>query len=108
MLSRPSGLHASSRCSTTSRRCLREGVHQMRVGLRRLRAAMSLFADILQDPQTAALKEELKWLTGELGPARELEVLVTRVVAPVKRRHSRLQGISSLSRDLTQQRAAAR
>jgi CHAD domain-containing protein len=84
-----------------------EGVHQMRVGLRRLRAAMSLFADILQDPQTAARKEELKWLTGELGPARELEVLVTRVVAPVKRRHSRLQGISSLSRDLTQQRAAA-
>ena len=84
-----------------------EGVHQMRVGLRRLRAAMSLFADILQDPQTAAFKEELTWLTGELGPARELEVLVTRVVAPVKRRHSRLQGISSLSRDLTQQRAAA-
>src|SRR5262249_1433350 len=82
-----------------------EGVHQMRVGLRRLRAAMSLFADILQDPQTAALKQELKWLTSELGPARELEVLVTRVVAPVKRRHSRLQGISSLSRDLTQQRA---
>jgi triphosphatase len=84
-----------------------EGVHQMRVGLRRLRAAMSLFADILQDLETAALKQELKWLTGELGPARELEVLVTRVVAPVKRRHSRLQGISSLSRDLTQQRAAA-
>jgi hypothetical protein len=27
--------------------------------------------------QTAALKDELKWLTGELGPARELEVLVT-------------------------------
>jgi triphosphatase len=84
-----------------------EGVHQMRVGLRRLRAAISLFADILQDPQTAALKDELKWLTGELGPARELEVLVTRVVAPVRRRHSRLEGISGLSRDLTQQRAAA-
>jgi triphosphatase len=61
----------------------------------------------LQDPQTAALKDELKWLTGELGPARELEVLVTRVVAPVRRRHSRLNGISGLSRDLTQQRAAA-
>ena len=46
-------------------------------------------------------------MTGELGPAREREVLVTRAVAPVKRRHSRLQGISTLSRDLTQQRAAA-
>ena len=33
-----------------------EGVHQMRVGLRRLRAALSLFADILPDPQTAAIK----------------------------------------------------
>jgi CHAD domain-containing protein len=79
----------------------------MRVGLRRLRAAMSLFADILQDPQTATLKDELKWLAGELGPARELEVLVTRVVAPARRRHSQLEGVSSLSRDLTQQRAAA-
>jgi CHAD domain len=29
------------------------------------------------------------------------------VVAPVRRRHSRLEGISGLSRDLTQQRAAA-
>ena len=81
-----------------------EGVHQMRVGLRRLRAAISLFADILQDPQTAALKDELKWLTSELGPARELEVLVTRVVAPVRRRHSRLEE----SRALARPRAATR
>src|SRR5262249_192235 len=80
-----------------------EGVHQMRVGLRRLRAAMSLFADVLQDPQSAALKEELKWLTGELGPAREPDVLVTRGVAPGKRRRSRLEGSSRLSRALTRQ-----
>jgi triphosphatase len=40
-----------------------EGVHQMRVALRRLRAAMSLFKDFLQDLQTAAIKRELKWLT---------------------------------------------
>jgi triphosphatase len=32
---------------------------------------------------------------------------VTQVVAPARRRHSRLQGISGLSRDLAQQRAAA-
>ena len=61
-----------------------EGVHQMRVGLRRLRAALSLFADILPDPQTAAIKTGLQWLQGELGPAREFEVLMKRVVAPVR------------------------
>jgi inorganic triphosphatase YgiF len=84
-----------------------EGVHQMRVGLRRLRAAMSLFGDILRDPETDELKRELRWLTRELAPARELHVLETRVVAPVKRRYSRAAGVSSLSRDLAEQRAAA-
>jgi triphosphatase len=68
---------------------------------------MSLFKDILRDPQTDGLKDELRWLAGELGPARELEVLVTRVVVPVRRRHSRWQGVASLSRDFSQQRTAA-
>jgi len=76
-----------------------EGVHQMRVGLRRLRAAMSLFAALLRDPQTAAIKNELKWLAGELGPARELEVLVNRVVAPMKRQRRRWRGMPSLSHE---------
>ena len=67
-----------------------EGVHQMRVGLRRLRAALSLFAGILRDLQTAAIKTELKWLAGELAPARQLDVLMKRVVAPVKQRHARM------------------
>ena len=84
-----------------------EGVHQMRVGLRRLRAAMSLFADILRDPQTAAIKAELKWLAGELAPARELEVLMKRVVAPVKKRHARWDGMPSLSHELAEKREAA-
>lgn len=35
------------------------GIHQMRVGLRRLRAAISLFKEILEDEQTSSIKEEL-------------------------------------------------
>jgi triphosphatase len=84
-----------------------EGVHQMRVGLRRLRAAMSLFAVLLRDPQTAAMKAELKWLVGELGPARELEVLVNRVAAPMKSQRRRWGGMPSLSRELAERRDAA-
>jgi inorganic triphosphatase YgiF len=84
-----------------------EGVHQMRVGVRRLRAAISLFSGLLRDPQTAAIKRELKWLTGELGPARELHVMLTRVVAPVRRRHARSDGVVTLSKDLDERRAAA-
>jgi triphosphatase len=84
-----------------------EGVHQMRVGLRRLRAAMSLFSVLLRDEQSGAIKSELKWLTGELGPARELEVLINRVIAPMKRRRRRLRGMPSLSQELAERRDAA-
>jgi hypothetical protein len=82
-------------------------VHQMRVGLRRLRAAISLFAPLLRDPQTAAIKTELKWLARELAPARELDVLLQRVIMPVKRRHPRWHGIPSLSQEFAEKRKSA-
>ncbi|MGV8898727.1 MAG: CHAD domain-containing protein [Burkholderiaceae bacterium] len=49
-----------------------ESVHQMRVGLRRLRSAIGLFAQIAPCP--AELLAELKWLLGALGAARDWEV----------------------------------
>ncbi len=60
-----------------------ESVHQMRVGLRRLRAAMSVFKVLLQDSQSEAIKAELKWLTEQLGPARDFDVFVRESVAPL-------------------------
>ena len=60
-----------------------EGVHQMRVGLRRLRAAISLFKDVLPRASTERIKAELKWLTGELAPAREIDVFVNESVRPI-------------------------
>jgi inorganic triphosphatase YgiF len=85
-----------------------EGVHQMRVGLRRLRAAMSLFSTLLHDPQTVAIKTELKWLTGELAPAREIEVLMNRVVKPLKKKgDARRDGVPALLHELAEKRKAA-
>jgi triphosphatase len=84
-----------------------EGVHLMRVGLRRLRSALSLFADIAVDAKTPAIRRQLKWLTAELGPARELDVFLHRVVTPLGEQHAKLKGMRSLSRDLAGQRDAA-
>jgi triphosphatase len=84
-----------------------EGIHQMRVGLRRLRAAISLFSDIVIDAKITGIKAELKWLTNELGPAREFEVFLTRVVSPLRKQHMRLAGMRSLSSDLAERREAA-
>jgi inorganic triphosphatase YgiF len=81
-----------------------EGVHQMRVGLRRLRAAISLFADLLHDRQTAAIKRDLRWLTGELAPARDLDVLMENVVRLANKQGAQLDDVSSLLRDLVDHR----
>jgi len=56
-----------------------DGVHQMRIGLRRMRAAISIFAELLQDAETDRLKRELRWLTGRLGPARDLHLLARQI-----------------------------
>ncbi len=51
-----------------------ESLHQMRVGLRRLDAAFTLFRDLLQAPP--AMATELAWLVDQLGPARDWDVLI--------------------------------
>lgn len=53
-----------------------EAVHQMRVGLRRLRAAISLFKPMLADRETETVKQGLRWIGRKLGPARDLDVLL--------------------------------
>src|SRR5262249_24006747 len=85
-----------------------EGVHQMRRGLRRLPAAMSLFGDLLDDDQTTVIKTELKWLAGELTPAREFEVFTERVIVPMKQRHGKIgNGVSSFCKEIEKKHRAA-
>ena len=50
-----------------------ESVHQMRVGIRRLRSALRLFSTVI--PLPALLADELRWLSTTLGVARDAEVL---------------------------------
>lgn len=59
-----------------------EFLHQMRIALRRMRTAIWLFSDMLRGPKTKALKTEFKWLSGELAPARELDVFIARALNP--------------------------
>jgi inorganic triphosphatase YgiF len=63
-----------------------EGVHQLRVGLRRARAALSLFGDLLPADEIRPFKSELRWLAGELGPARDFDVFLTEILEPLAAR----------------------
>ncbi|MGH0036601.1 MAG: CHAD domain-containing protein [Myxococcota bacterium] len=60
-----------------------EGVHQMRVGARRTRSALSLFKRLLPPGPVEDLKEGLSWLGNHLGPARDLDVFIDELLDPV-------------------------
>lgn len=62
-----------------------EGVHQMRVAVRRLRSCLSLFRAFIPPPQRDHLNGELKWLIGQLGPARDWDVFVEDILTPVRK-----------------------
>ncbi|MGW4110008.1 CYTH and CHAD domain-containing protein [Actinosynnema sp. NPDC004786] len=55
-----------------------DAVHQMRVATRRMRSALQAFGTIVDRDATRELTDELKWLAGVLGEARDLEVLRAR------------------------------
>ncbi len=63
-----------------------EVVHQLRVGVRRLRAAVSLFGDLIAEGVLVQLKEDLSWVQNSLGPARDWDVFRMETLAPVMHR----------------------
>jgi CHAD domain-containing protein len=56
-----------------------DAVHQMRVTMRRIRSALATFRPILVRDHAEALRGELRWLSGVLGEARDLEVMRERL-----------------------------
>lgn len=59
-----------------------EAVHQGRVALRRLRAALQLFRPLAQDGDYRRLDDELKWISHVFGEARDLDVFQEGTFAP--------------------------
>ena len=60
-----------------------EGVHQMRVALRRLRAALVLFRGMAPPARLETLDAEVKWLAGLLGAARDWDVFLETTLTPL-------------------------
>ncbi|KQW89096.1 hypothetical protein ASC94_21780 [Massilia sp. Root418] len=58
-----------------------EALHQMRVGLRRLRSALHLYAPLLELPEP--LQADLRWLGEQLGAARDWDVLASSTLPRV-------------------------
>jgi inorganic triphosphatase YgiF len=53
-----------------------DSLHQARIALRRLRSALSLFRATVRGKDYPGLREEIGWLAGQFGDARNLDVLL--------------------------------
>lgn len=84
-----------------------EALHQMRVALRRMRTAFKLFEDAVADKDCARLQGELKWLTGELDQARDIDVLIEQTFRPAAQAMHDQAGLADLGRRLHGARSGA-
>lgn len=71
-----------------------EALHQMRVALRRTRSALTLFDSVLPVMQARWLKRECQWIGNALGAARNWDVFLDDVLAPLE---AKRQGDLSLT-----------
>ena len=60
-----------------------DGVHQVRVASRRLRAVLSAFRSVFDEAETELITAELAWLAGELSATRDAEVALTHLAEVV-------------------------
>jgi CHAD domain-containing protein len=81
-----------------------DAVHRMRVGITRLRAAVSFFAPMSIDEVWPQLKDELRWLNRALGSARDVDVVVENL------RHQRFRKLTleGIEQDLQRRSKATR
>ncbi|MBV9694814.1 MAG: CHAD domain-containing protein, partial [Alphaproteobacteria bacterium] len=59
-----------------------EGLHQLRVGLRRLGVAFSAFGDEVRGPRQRELQERTKAFASAIAPARDLDVFAEELFPP--------------------------
>jgi inorganic triphosphatase YgiF len=62
-----------------------EGVHQLRVALRRMRSALSAFRDVLPEEDRRRTTEDLRWIAASCGAARDWDVFRTQLLKPLAR-----------------------
>ncbi len=84
-----------------------EGIHQMRVAVRRLRAVLSAFGSMLPNDQRRRVSQELRWLADALGPARNLDVFETALLAPARDALAGSRGLAALTAAVKRRRKTA-
>lgn len=84
-----------------------EGVHQLRVALRRLRSALDLMASVGALNHLDALRSEAKWLAQDLSAARDWDVFQLETLPTIAKACPSVAGFDALGRAVAGRQADA-
>jgi len=94
-------------CEAPATAGIPDGVHQMRVAIRRLRSVVATMRQMLPSEQYQWVTQTLKWMAGVLGPVRNWDVFSSSLLAPVRSVLLRGQEQDELCRVCAQARRSA-
>lgn len=60
-----------------------EAVHQMRVATRKIRACLAILGNVVGKAAVRECNHNIKWITDQLGPARDWDVFVLETLQPM-------------------------
>ena len=84
-----------------------EGIHQMRVGFRRLRVALTSFGGDFRTPALESLGARARKLAEKLAPARDLDVFVEELLEPAAEANGAVEAFGLLRARAGQARRTA-
>ncbi|QAU38897.1 CYTH and CHAD domain-containing protein [Bradyrhizobium guangdongense] len=84
-----------------------EGIHQLRVALRRLRSALDLMRSVVSLSKLDLLRSEAKWLAQNLSPARDWDVFQQDTLRVVANGCPSIAGFDALQVAVEQRRTAS-
>lgn len=74
------------------------GIHQMRVGFRRMDAAFNAFGHAFRTETMTVLRARAKTITRAIGPARDMDVFTEELLEPAAKAHGEAQAFAGLKR----------
>ena len=84
-----------------------EGVHQLRVALRRLRSALHLMSSVSSLSKLEMLRSEAKWLASSLSAAREWDIFQSQTLPGIAKACPSVTGFDALEEVAQRRRMAA-
>jgi triphosphatase len=84
-----------------------EGIHQMRVAIRRLRSAFGIFRDVLPRQTASEFAAEFRWLAQTLSPARDWDVFHGDTLGPLQQSLPEETGLIALDALVAAERSKA-